>query len=222
MQLITEHKFQRIASASFVYPPPKPNVVSTAPRSFVFNRDTRDPPTQPSAEFVLLRPYHPQYRMSSRHAGYPHWPLVASFVVAPTLLLYTVARSTSGRFSAKVFKDWKSEGARYYKIGFCSVMATASCLICIGKIIFIYPDAWQLFGIRSVTKEPEGAKEKIPLQIKNLNLRNLGCDPSCYSAEPWIQFRAGSQITEKPSLHRLGFLLFLLVQNQIGIALIFR
>ncbi len=57
--------------------------------------------------------------------------------------------------------------------------ATASCLICIGKSIFIYPAAWQLFGIRSVTKETEGAKEKIPLQIRNLNLRKVGCDPFC-------------------------------------------
>jgi hypothetical protein len=59
------------------------------------------------------------------------------------------------------------------------VKATASCLIYIGKVISIYPAAWQLFGIRSVTKEPDGAKEKIPLQIRNLNLKNLGCDPFC-------------------------------------------
>ncbi len=86
---------------------------------------------------------------------------------------------TSGNFSAKIFKDWKSEGARHYRIGFCSVKETASCLIYIGKVIYIYPDAWQLFGIRSVTKEPEGAKEKIPLQIRNLNLRKVDGNPFC-------------------------------------------
>ena len=47
------------------------------------------------------------------------------------------------------------------------------------KSIFIYPAAWQLFGIRSVTKEPDGAKKKIPLQIRNLNLRKVDGDPFC-------------------------------------------
>ncbi len=52
-------------------------------------------------------------------------------------------------------------------------------MIYIGKVIYIYPDAWQLFGIRSVTKEPGGAKEKIPFQIRNLNLRKVDGNPFC-------------------------------------------
>ncbi len=85
----------------------------------------------------------------------------------------------SAGFSQKFFTDTKSEGHSQGKIGFCSVKATVSCLIYIGKVIYIYPDAWQLFGIRSVTKEPDGAKEKIPLQIRNLNLRKVDGDPFC-------------------------------------------
>ncbi len=82
-------------------------------------------------------------------------------------------------FPQRFLTGRKSEGARHYRIGFCSVKAPASCLIYIEKSIFIYPAAWQLFGIRSVTKEPEGAKEKISLQIRNLNLRKVDGDPFC-------------------------------------------